>query len=106
MFRHQFRSGRLAAALAVVGAIAALGCAAALAHGGPTSGENPLQPVDQPALGLVYQGLEFATTGPCAGSYRIGSTDHCTHGPDPVSDDPAGDAAIAARSFIPFPSDD
>jgi hypothetical protein len=105
MFRHQLRSGRLAAALAVVGALAAL-CSAALAHGGADPDQDFSRPIDQPALGLVYEGLEFTEAGPCAGSYRVGSTGHCTHGPDPVSDDPVRDAAIAARSFVPFPSDD
>src|SRR4051794_6505615 len=44
-------------------------------------------PVNQPARGLVYDGLEPGTDGACVGLFRIKGTIHCTHGPDPA---PAG----------------
>lgn len=44
---------------------------------------HPTLPPNEPARGLIYDGLEVATTGPCAGQYRIKRTDLCTHGPDP-----------------------
>jgi hypothetical protein len=101
MFRHPFRSRRLTSALAIAGVLAALCSAAALAHDGPSPPGDPLRPIDEPSLGLVYDGLEYTAVGPCAGSYRIVANGHCTHGPDPVSDDPARDAAIAAHAYTP-----
>lgn len=46
-------------------------------------------PPNDPARGLVYNGLEAAKAGPCVGSYQIVNIDFtmCTHGPDPA---PAG----------------
>ena len=39
-------------------------------------------PPDQPALGLIYDGLEVGTEGNCPGAYRVAGTSFCTHGPD------------------------
>jgi hypothetical protein len=41
-------------------------------------------PPNQPELGLIYDGLEVATSGQCAGMYQVRGTDLCTHGPDPI----------------------
>jgi len=55
-------------------------------------------PVDDPARGLRYQGLERATNGPCQGRFEIravpgrGGPTRCTHGPD------AAPAGIDVRS--------
>jgi hypothetical protein len=41
-------------------------------------------PLDEPARGLVYNGLKAAQDGPCVGSYQVTGIDFtmCTHGPD------------------------
>lgn len=44
----------------------------------------PGAPKDDPARGLVYNGLAISTRGPCAGGYQVMGVDFtmCTHGPD------------------------
>ncbi len=44
----------------------------------------PPLPPNEPERGLIYDGLEVATDGPCKGLYRVVNTDLCTHGPDPA----------------------
>src|SRR4051794_31301748 len=78
-------------ALAALAAVAA-GAPTAQAHGGGLA--LPLDPVAQPELGMVFDGLEPMAVGPCAGGYAITGADDCTHGPDPA---PAGiDVRVAA----------
>lgn len=50
----------------------------------PTSAAPPPPPPNNPQRGLIYDGLERATTGPCRGMYRLKVTGTCTHGPDPA----------------------
>jgi len=46
-------------------------------------------PANEPAKGLVYDGLKAAQNGPCVGAYQVTGIDFtmCTHGPDAA---PAG----------------
>ena len=74
---------RLALGVALAATAFAASSSAALAHGGARHASPPRVPVDQPARGLVYKGLLRATSGPCAGGYRLLFADDCTHGPDP-----------------------
>lgn len=83
---------RFGLALAVLAATAAR----AQAHGAIDDGHSPsadweprdalwlMLPEDQPALGMVYEGLEPAAYGACRGQFRIAGTEQCTHGPDPA----------------------
>src|SRR4051812_37878763 len=55
---------------------------------------------DDPARGLHYQGLEQASSGPCAGKFHLkgpanGGPARCSHGPDPA---PAGVDVRAERA--------
>ncbi|MDP9818697.1 RICIN domain-containing protein [Spirilliplanes yamanashiensis] len=79
----------LAIAVVVLGvlAVAAPRVVGGLAPGGGGPGEERITlasvPDDQPALGLLYDGLEPARTdAPCAGSYQVVTRETCTHGPD------------------------
>src|SRR3954454_8345414 len=84
MVRARRRSERRAMRRILL-ALAALAVAApaAQAHTAqPLAG--PLDQTPDPALGLVYTGLQWTAVGPCAGSYKIGGADDCTHGPDPA----------------------
>lgn len=47
------------------------------------SAQGP-HPDNEPARGMIYDQMEFATTGICAHLYRLVRTGYCTHGPDPV----------------------
>jgi hypothetical protein len=71
----------LVAALAAV--LTGVFAASAYAH----NGEIHVPPIEtmpeaQPRLGLVYNGLKIARTGPCVGAYKLGNTNRCSHGPD------------------------
>lgn len=56
----------------------------------PVAAQDPLPPLappippNDPARGLIWDGLELAVTGPCVGLYEVIGTDLCTHGPDPA----------------------
>jgi hypothetical protein len=43
-------------------------------------------PANQPSLGMLYDGLEVAGSGPCKGALRVkggpAAREHCTHGPE------------------------
>ena len=39
-------------------------------------------PRNQPEKGMIYDGLEIATSGPCVGMFQIIGSNQCTHGPD------------------------
>ena len=72
-----------------------------------TPGEG--MPPSRPAEGIVYDGLRRDPGGACRGSFEIGASDRCTHGPDPAPDgidisgsadpvaEPARPAAVAAQ---------
>lgn len=52
----------------------------------PSIQATPTPPIVQndPARGLIYDGLVLATSGPCKGLFQIRGSDLCTHGPDPA----------------------
>jgi hypothetical protein len=54
---------------------------------GPERRPLAAMPDNRPEAGLIYDGLEIATSGPCVGSFQIAGTDICTHGPDPLPPD-------------------
>lgn len=75
----------------------AMGVANQSAEGQPVT----TVPVDNPRLGLVYQGLAPADKGtPCVGAYQVTAGDMCTHGPDgpPAGLDVRLDVAPVAAS--------
>ncbi|MBM6405163.1 RICIN domain-containing protein [Phycicoccus sp. CSK15P-2] len=56
-------------------------------HGDHDHGKAPEpieKPANQPEKGLVYDGLDTPTDGPCVGQFeaKVGDTTICTHGPD------------------------
>src|SRR5215510_391881 len=52
------------------------------------SGATPVAPVslppNLPSIGLIYNGLERVTSGPCLRAFKLVNADACTHGPDPA----------------------
>ncbi|HEY1368425.1 MAG TPA: hypothetical protein VGF23_14985 [Gaiellaceae bacterium] len=44
-------------------------------------------PPNLPSIGLIYNGLERVTSGPCVRAFKLVNSDACSHGPDPA---PAG----------------
>jgi hypothetical protein len=104
MRRQPSRTGALARLTTIAAALSGLLAPAALAHEGVgLPAADPAHPVDQPALGLVYEGLQWDATGSCAGSYRLIFTSDCTHGPDPITAEAAVDAA---PPLTPVPGSD
>lgn len=73
------------------------------AHGAPpppepTPSPRPLPP-NQPARGLIYDGLEPGTDRICRGGFKLRDNNHCTHGPDAA---PLGvDVRTAAAPLAP-----
>lgn len=63
--------------------LAAVGMLVLTGIGSPLAAQGP-RPANEPERGLIYDRLEFATTGACAHLYRMVSTGLCTHGPDPA----------------------
>ncbi len=52
----------------------------------PAHAQRPLPP-NEPARGLIYDGLEVAIDGNCRGGFKIklpNGREQCTHGPDPA----------------------
>ena len=84
MDRPSPRTGALARLIMIAAALSGLIAPAALAHEG-AGPADPAHPVDQPSLGLVYEGLQWDASGSCAGGYRLIFTSDCTHGPDPIT---------------------
>ncbi len=78
--RHSIRA-ILAISLVVflVSQVPQIGLAQAPGRGTPVPGR--LTPVNQPEIGLIYDGLEPAYDGPCKGMFKIIGTDLCTPGP-------------------------
>jgi hypothetical protein len=58
--------------------------------------------VAQPDLGLVYKGLRIATTGPCVGAYKLGTSNRCTHGPDAAPEGVNVKVDIDPIRFVPL----
>lgn len=48
----------------------------------PTPSPRPLPP-NQPARGIIYDGLEYGDSRACNGLFRTKDHNNCTHGPDP-----------------------
>jgi hypothetical protein len=85
---------------------AVLGVAMGVGSQGTDSAPITTVPVDNPRLGLVYQGLAAANKGtPCVGAYQVAARDMCTHGPDgpPPGLDVRLDVAPVAAS-MPSPT--
>ena len=59
-------------------------------------------PTNEPERGPIYDGLEWAAEGPCAGSFQITGTTYCTHGPDPAP--PGVDIAVSVPLVADFVS--
>src|SRR5690349_23950295 len=60
-------------------------------------------PPNLPSIGLVYNGLERVTSGPCVRAFKLVNSDGCTHGPDPA---PAGldvKKSVAPVILLPAP---
>lgn len=63
----------------------ALGAPPAQGGGTPTPTPAPRRiPPNQPALGLVYDGLEPGVGDVCRDAFRLRDSNRCTHGPDPA----------------------
>jgi len=77
-----------AMAAAVVATIALSNFSFDSAHGAPPPPEpTPTPrgvPPNQPARGLIYDGLEPGTDLVCKGGFKLRDSNHCTHGPDPA----------------------
>lgn len=70
------------------------------AQGGTPTPPPPRRiPPNQPALGLVYDGLEPGVANVCRGAFKLRDSNRCTHGPDPA---PSG--VNARSSAAPAPS--
>src|SRR4029453_14573761 len=52
------------------------------ASGARAPSEDPGVPGNRPGQGLVYNGLDQAGSGPCAGLLAVDGGERCTHGPD------------------------
>lgn len=110
---HRVSIARLASAFLVPVAALAFGVSNASAHAGHShdGGGHPTEqgftelPENDPERGLIYDGLEVATAGPCRGlltpkNPAPDSRDLCTHGPDPT---PAFPPALnAAAPLLPI----
>jgi hypothetical protein len=85
--------------------------AAFVAQGAPGAGAAATaagRPPDDPARGLVYQGIRrTAPNGPCRGNFELPDRRDragrvlCTHGPDPA---PPGVDVRRRRDFLPVPA--
>jgi hypothetical protein len=76
---------RFAITTALAALVAGVVAASAFAHGTEHPGGPPVGvPGNIPALGLVFDGLERPSTGPCEHAYKLKHSEQCTHGPDPV----------------------
>jgi hypothetical protein len=72
---------RAAQVLAILAAFSAIVASSAQAHEEDAAAAGP-----RADWGMVYRGLERATSGPCKGGYVVEVEllgPHCTHGPDP-----------------------
>jgi hypothetical protein len=72
----------------------ALICAVVVSEGVASAHQMPR---NDPQRGLIYDGLERVTSGPCARLFRLKRSGGCTHGPDPA---PAG--ANVAADAVPL----
>ncbi len=71
--------------LSSTGSGTALGAPPAQGGGTPTPTPGPRRiPPNEPARGLVFDGLEPDIRNVCKGAFKLRDTNHCTHGPDPV----------------------
>ncbi|MGI5236575.1 hypothetical protein [Dactylosporangium sp. CA-139066] len=83
----------------VIGAVAALGLiGAGIFAGTAFAGDRAVLPANEPAKGLVYDGLQRRAAGPCGpGLLEVKGTSPvmCTHGPD------APPAGLSVKSRVP-----
>ncbi len=81
---NAFRGRTIVPALFSLCLAAAALFAVMLLHPNGEAGAEPrlTLPTNQPALGLIYNGLSVGTPNACPGSYQVVGTEFCTHGPD------------------------
>jgi hypothetical protein len=90
-FRRSVRVAVVALFLLAMGLIVFSSARYGTAHGAPPmqGGVTPTPvprriPPNEPARGLVYDGLEPGVGDVCRGAFKLRDSNHCTHGPDPV----------------------